>query len=426
MPMVSGAARPQRIVVGLSGGVDSAVSAWLLKRQGHEVVGIFMKNWEDDDDSEYCSSRQDFLDAASVADVIGIELEHVNFAAEYKDRVFAEFLREYQAGRTPNPDVLCNAEIKFKAFLDHAMRLGAEKIATGHYARVRECPHVAGLLPPEGARASLGRPGAGPAAPPGSTFQLLKGLDPTKDQSYFLHRLTQAQLARTLFPVGELRKTAVREIAEEIGLPNAKKKDSTGICFIGERPFREFLNRYLSHAPGTIVDEHGHPLGEHVGLSFYTLGQRQGLGIGGVKAARGAPVATEHEPWYVARKDLVGNRLVAVQGHDHPLLLTPRLLADDTSWTTGVAPAAGRYSAKTRYRQADAPCTLQPTGSGFELVFDDPQWAVTPGQSAVLYDGDRCLGGGVITSGDEPVDLPPLKPASKAARKAARPASTRR
>src|SRR5213596_4063294 len=242
--------KKQRVVVGLSGGVDSAVSAYLLKQAGHEVVGIFMKNWEDDDDDEYCSSRQDFLDAASVADVLGIEIEHVNFAADYKHRVFAEFLREYQAGRTPNPDVLCNAEIKFKAFLDHAMRLGADTIATGHYARVRE---------------RSGR------------FELLKGLDPLKDQSYFLHRLTQSQLAKTLFPVGELKKTEVRRIAAEIGLPNAKKKDSTGICFIGERPFREFLARYLANAPGPIKDERGRVIGEHVGLSFYTLGQRQGL-----------------------------------------------------------------------------------------------------------------------------------------------------
>lgn len=253
--------KKHRVVVGLSGGVDSAVTAHLLKARGHEVIGIFMKNWEDDDDDEHCSSRQDFLDAASVADVLGIEIEHVNFAAEYKDRVFESFLREYQAGRTPNPDVLCNAEIKFKAFLDHAMRLGAEKIATGHYARVREV---------------------------GGAFQLLKGLDPLKDQSYFLHRLTQAQLAKAMFPVGHLPKTEVRRIAAEIGLPNAKKKDSTGICFIGERPFREFLNRYLSHQPGPIRDERGRKLGEHVGLSFYTLGQRQGLGIGGVKE-KGAP-----------------------------------------------------------------------------------------------------------------------------------------
>jgi tRNA-specific 2-thiouridylase len=357
-----------RVVVGLSGGVDSAVTAWLLKQQGHDVVGIFMKNWEDDDDSEYCSSNIDFVDAAAVADVVGIELEHVNFAAEYKDRVFAEFLREYQAGRTPNPDVLCNAEIKFKAFLDHALRLGADKIATGHYARVREVD---------------GR------------FELLKGLDPAKDQSYFLHRLTQAQLARTLFPVGELKKTEVRRIAAEIGLPNAKKKDSTGICFVGERPFREFLNRYLQHQPGPMFDERGREVGRHVGLSFYTLGQRQGLGIGGVKSGGG-----EHAPWYVAGKDLARNVLRVVQGHDHPTLLSRTLSADDCSWTAGHPPPAGLLAAKTRYRQADAPCRhapiATPAGDGFELHFDQPQWAVTPGQSAVLYDGEVCLGGGVI------------------------------
>jgi tRNA-specific 2-thiouridylase len=366
---------PSRVVVGLSGGVDSAVTAWLLKQQGHEVVGLFMKNWEDDDDNEYCSSRQDFLDAASVADVIGIEIEHVNFAAEYKDRVFAEFLREYQAGRTPNPDVLCNAEIKFKAFLDHAMRLGASKIATGHYARVR-------------LDAASGR------------HQLLKGLDPSKDQSYFLHRLTQDQLSRAMFPVGELHKTEVRRIAAEIGLPNAKKKDSTGICFIGERPFREFLNRYLANDPGPIRDDRGRTLGEHVGLSFYTLGQRQGLGIGGVKE-KGAPRGGgEHEPWFVARKDLEHNTLRVVQGHDHPWLLSDALVADDLAWVAGTAPAPGRYAAKTRYRQADAACELAGAGDGaVSLRFDDPQWAVTPGQSAVLYDGDVCLGGGVIASG---------------------------
>ncbi len=362
--------RTSRVVVGLSGGVDSAVSAWLLKQQGCDVVGLFMKNWEDDDDSEYCSSNIDFVDAAAVADVIGIELEHVNFAAEYKDRVFAEFLREYQAGRTPNPDVLCNAEIKFKAFLDHAMRLGAEKIATGHYARVRE------------------REGR---------FELLKGLDPTKDQSYFLHRLNQAQLGKTLFPLGELKKTAVRRIATEIGLPNAKKKDSTGICFIGERPFREFLNRYLSHAPGPIEDDRGRVLGRHVGLSFYTLGQRQGLGIGGVKD-KGTRGAADHEPWYVARKEFDRNVLRVVQGHDHPWLLSRTLVADDMAWVAGHAPAAGDFAAKTRYRQDDAPCTLRQLDRGFELCFAQPQWAVTPGQSAVVYAGEVCLGGGVIAS----------------------------
>ncbi|MGM9515584.1 tRNA 2-thiouridine(34) synthase MnmA [Roseateles sp. DB2] len=371
LPPLSPTSARQRIVIGLSGGVDSAVSAYLLKKAGHEVIGIFMKNWEDDDNDEYCSSRQDFLDAASVADVIGIEIEHVNFAADYKDRVFAAFLREYQAGRTPNPDVLCNAEIKFKAFLDHAMARGAEKIATGHYARVRSV---------------------------GDQVQLLKGLDPLKDQSYFLHRLQQHQLAKTLFPVGELPKTEVRRIAEEIGLPNAKKKDSTGICFIGERPFREFLNRYLSHQPGPIKDERGRKLGEHVGLSFYTLGQRQGLGIGGIKE-KGAPRGGgEHAPWFVARKDLETNTLVVVQGHDHPLLQYRSLIADDLSWC-GPAPAFGGFGAKTRYRQADAPCAFTPEHPGagqFRLDFPQAQWAVTPGQSAVLYDGEVCLGGGVI------------------------------
>jgi tRNA-specific 2-thiouridylase len=383
VPRIAGM-KPQRVVVGLSGGVDSAVTAWLLKRQGHEVIGIFMKNWEDDDDSEYCSSNIDFVDAAAVADVIGIEIEHVNFAADYKDRVFAEFLREYKAGRTPNPDVLCNAEIKFKAFLDHAMRLGAAKIATGHYARVRE------------------RDGM---------FELLKGLDPLKDQSYFLHRLTQAQLGKTLFPIGELPKSEVRRIAAEIGLPNARKKDSTGICFIGERPFREFLNRYLANTPGPILDDRGRSVGQHVGLSFYTLGQRRGIGIGGLKeqgaaAVRGSPrVAAvrgggDHAAWFVARKDMATNTLYAVQGHEHPWLLSGTLRADDTSWVAGRAPADGPLAAKTRYRQPDAPCDFAAlntgAGSAFELRFLTPQWAVTPGQSSVVYDGEVCLGGGVI------------------------------
>jgi tRNA-specific 2-thiouridylase len=364
-----------KVVVGLSGGVDSAVTAYLLKKQGHEVIGIFMKNWEDDDDSEYCSSNVDFVDAAAVADVIGIEIEHVNFAAEYKDRVFAEFLREYQAGRTPNPDILCNAEIKFKAFLDHAMRVGADKIATGHYARVRQ------------------NPGNG-------LFELLKGLDPAKDQSYFLHRLNQAQLSKTLFPVGELHKTEVRRIAAEIGLPNAKKKDSTGICFIGERPFREFLNRYIAGAPGPIKDERGRVLGEHVGLSFYTIGQRQGLGIGGVREKGAQRGGGEHAPWFVARKDLEKNTLRVVQGHDHPWLQYAQLHATDASWVSGRAPAAGALAAKARYRQADAPCQLAldaaAPDTSFALSFSQAQWAVTPGQSAVLYDGEVCLGGGVI------------------------------
>jgi tRNA-specific 2-thiouridylase len=368
----------KRVVVGLSGGVDSAVSAWLLRQQGFEVVGVFMKNWEGDDDDAYCSSNVDFVDAAAVADVLGIEIEHVNFAAEYKDRVFAEFLREYAAGRTPNPDVLCNAEIKFKAFLDHALRLGAQQIATGHYCRVRE------------------RDGR---------FELLKGLDPAKDQSYFLHRLNQAQLSRTLFPVGELHKTEVRRIAAEIGLPNARKKDSTGICFIGERPFREFLHRYLSHVPGPIVDERGREVGRHVGLSFYTLGQRQGLGIGGVREGGG-----EHAPWYVAHKHVPDNTLHVVQGHGHAWLQSPWLEAEDLSWVAGEPPGAtATLAAKTRYRQTDAPCDLLPPeagGPGIRLVFAEPQWAVTPGQSAVLYDGEVCLGGGVIARTAVPAVVP--------------------
>jgi tRNA-specific 2-thiouridylase len=354
----------KRIVVGLSGGVDSSVSALLLKQQGYDVVGLFMKNWEDDDNDEYCSTRQDFIDAAAAADVIGIDFEAVNFAAEYKDRVFAEFLREYSSGRTPNPDVLCNAEIKFKAFLDHALNLGAEQIATGHYARVREVD---------------GR------------FELLKGLDPGKDQSYFLHRLNQHQVSKAVFPVGHLLKSDVRKLALEAGLPNHAKKDSTGICFIGERPFREFLQRYLPKEPGDMVTPEGKRMGRHEGLMYYTLGQRQGLGIGGTKAGDG-------EPWFVAGKDLPANRLIVVQGHDHPLLLKNDLMAQDTAWVSGESPAAGQaLAAKTRYRQADARCRVDASGdAAFSLHFDDPQWAVTPGQSAVVYDGEICLGGGII------------------------------
>ena len=366
-------AKKQRIVIGMSGGVDSSVSAWLLKEQGYEVIGLFMKNWEDDDNGEYCSTRQDWIDAASVADVVGVDIEAVNFAAEYKDRVFAEFLREYQAGRTPNPDVLCNAEIKFKAFLDHAMQLGADLIATGHYARVRQVQ----------AGAETGK------------FELLKAKDASKDQSYFLHRLNQAQLSKTLFPLGEIPKTEVRKIAEKIGLPNAKKKDSTGICFIGERPFREFLNRYLSYRPGPMMTPDGDTVGEHVGLSFYTLGQRKGIGLGGMKSHRNADGT--NDAWYVARKDVERNILYVVQGHDHPWLLSSTLDANQASWIAGHPPSAGMLSAKTRYRQADVGCNFASADNdSFSLNFDMPQWAVTPGQSAVLYQGDVCLGGGII------------------------------
>ena len=358
--------RKQKIVIGMSGGVDSSVAALLLKQQGFEVTGLFMKNWEDDDTDEYCSSRQDLVDAVAVADRIGIDIEAVNFSAEYKDRVFSEFLSEYRAGRTPNPDVLCNAEIKFKAFLDHAIQLGADRIATGHYARVRE---IDGL------------------------HQLLKAEDGTKDQSYFLHRLDQQQLSRTLFPLGGLYKREVREIARREGLPNHDKKDSTGICFIGERPFREFLNRYLPADPGDIVTPEGRCVGRHMGLTFYTLGQRQGLGIGGSREGDG-------EAWYVAEKDMAQNRLVVVQGHDHPHLLYDQLTAVNMNWISGQSPRTEWvYGAKTRYRQPDSACTLSRSDrEGCVVEFSDNQWAVTPGQSVVVYESRVCLGGGIIES----------------------------
>ncbi|MFZ5573666.1 MAG: tRNA 2-thiouridine(34) synthase MnmA [Pseudomonadota bacterium] len=355
-----------KVVVGMSGGVDSAVAAYLLKQQGFEVLGVFMKNWDDDDNTEQCTARQDFLDVLLVADVLGIEIEAVNFAKEYKERVFSYFLAEYQAGRTPNPDVLCNAEIKFKAFLDDAMARGAEYIATGHYA--------------------------GKGHDPAGRATLLRGLDANKDQSYFLYRLSQAQLAPALFPLARLPKPEVRKIAAAIGLPNAAKKDSTGICFIGERNFREFLERYLPRDPGDMATPDGRVVGRHQGLMYYTLGQRQGLGIGGQKGA-------SEEPWFVAAKDTATNTLVVVQGHEHPLLKRSTLTAGQLSWIAGVAPDPGRpYTAKTRYRQVDAPCHITKLDADtLELAFDAPQWAVTPGQSVVLYDGELCLGGGVIT-----------------------------
>jgi tRNA-uridine 2-sulfurtransferase len=356
---------PATVVIGMSGGVDSSVAAWILKQQGYHVVGLFMKNWEDDDNSEYCSSRQDWLDVVSVADLIGIDVEAVNFASEYKDRVFAEFLKEYSAGRTPNPDVLCNAEIKFKAFLDHAIGLGAKAIATGHYAKTARV---------------------------GSEVHLQKAIDESKDQSYFLYRLNQQQLSQVIFPLGGIRKTVVREIAQLIGLPNAAKKDSTGICFIGERPFRDFLNRYLPNQPGPIKTEDGKIVGEHIGLAFYTLGQRKGIGMGGSKDGSG-------DPWFVAKKEMATNTLYIVQGHEHPWLLSPNLQASQLSWTFDGLPPLGPYSAKTRYRQTDAACQLiESTADHMNLQFDQAQWAVTPGQSAVLYDGQRCLGGGIITN----------------------------
>ena len=362
-----------KVVVGLSGGVDSAVAAWRLKQAGYEVLGLFMKNWEDDDDDEYCSTRQDLVDVVSVCDVLGIDLEVVNFSAEYKERVFADFLHEYQAGRTPNPDILCNSEIKFRCFLDHAVGLGAARIATGHYARVR-------------------RQGEGTE----QRSLLLKAMDASKDQSYFLYRLNQEQLGRTLFPLGGLLKSEVRRLAAEIGLHVATKKDSTGICFIGERPFREFLMCYLPTTPGEIraLDDN-RLLGEHKGLMYHTIGQRKGLLIGGIKGRQDA--AGEHDAWYVAAKSMADNVLYVVPGHDHPALLRHELTAVESSWVAGSAPALRAYTAKPRYRTPDAPCMLEAvTGDSVRLRFVEPQWALTPGQSVVVYDDQLCLGGGVI------------------------------
>lgn len=353
-----------KVIVGMSGGVDSSVSALLLLEQGYQVEGLFMKNWDEDDGTEYCTAKEDLADAQAVCDRLGIRLHTANFAAEYWDNVFEHFLAEYRAGRTPNPDILCNREIKFKVFLEYAEILGAEKIATGHYVR-------------QGERG--GRP------------RLLKGIDANKDQSYFLHAVPEAAIARTLFPVGELEKPVVRELAEKHGLATARKKDSTGICFIGERRFRDFLQQYLPAQPGRIETPEGEVIGEHMGLMYYTLGQRQGLGIGGLANHPDAP-------WYVAGKDLERNVLIAVQGKHHDLLYTNALATEAMDWVAGAPPASEAYlTAKTRYRQSDVPCqVVTQADGGVVVLFDAPQRAVTPGQSLVLYDGDICLGGGVI------------------------------
>jgi tRNA-specific 2-thiouridylase len=357
----------KHVIVGMSGGVDSSVSALLLQQQGYHVEGLFMKNWEEDDGTEYCTAKEDLADAQAVADRLQIRLHTANFSSEYWDNVFEHFLDEYRAGRTPNPDILCNREIKFKAFLDYALDLGADLIATGHYVRRRDLNGVS---------------------------QLLKGLDPNKDQSYFLHAVGGEQIARTLFPVGELEKPQVRELALQHGLATAKKKDSTGICFIGERRFSDFLKQYLPAQPGDIVTPTGEVIGRHHGLMYHTIGQRQGLGIGGMKDAG-------DDPWYVLEKDLDRNVLIVGQGNEHPWLYSSALMASEIFWVnTETISSPRKLTAKVRYRQADQPCTLHRVEHGYQVVFDEPQRAVTPGQSVVFYDGEVCLGGGVIESAE--------------------------
>lgn len=354
----------QKIIMGVSGGVDSSVASLLLKKQGFNVTGVFMKNWEEDDTTEICSAEADIKDAQSICQSIGIEFKKINFAAEYWDHVFEYFLKEYKEGRTPNPDILCNKEIKFKAFLDYAKHLGGSHIATGHYARKRTLKN--------------------------GEHQLLKGLDHNKDQSYFLYILGQRQLQYTLFPIGELQKTAVRSIAKKYNLVTHNKKDSTGICFIGERKFKIFLNKYLLSQPGEIHDENNIVIGKHDGLIYYTIGQRQGLGVGGVKNH-------PEKPWFVVQKDFNNNVLIAAQGNEHPLLLRQHLTAIKLHWVKGQPPANEFIcKAKIRYRQPDQSCRVTVKDTQVSVIFNQPQRAITAGQSVVFYDQEICLGGGII------------------------------
>lgn len=355
----------KKVICGMSGGVDSSVSAFILQQQGYQVEGLFMKNWEEDDDTDYCTAAADLADAQAVCDKLGIKLHKINFAAEYWDNVFEHFLAEYKAGRTPNPDILCNKEIKFKAFLEYAAEdLEANFIATGHYVR---------------------RP------PLDQQPKLLRGLDSNKDQSYFLYTLSEQQVAQSLFPVGDIEKPIVRAIAEDLGLATAKKKDSTGICFIGERKFKDFLARYLPAQAGDIKTVDGQVISRHDGLMYHTLGQRKGLGIGGVKGA-------SENAWYVVEKDLVNNVLIVAQGQDNSALLSSGLIASQLHWVDRQPIREKlRCTVKTRYRQADILCEIQPLDDEtIRVIFDEPQIAVTPGQSAVFYQGEVCLGGGII------------------------------
>jgi len=353
----------EKIVIGLSGGVDSSVAALLLQEQGYDVECIFMKNWEDDD-GKICSSAEDYNDALQVCEILGLPLHSVNFSHEYWDKVFAYFIAEYKAGRTPNPDVLCNREIKFKAFLDYALQLGVSKIATGHYANVEETP---------------------------SGFQLLKGTDRNKDQSYFLYMLSNTPLSKSIFPIGKIQKQEVRQLANKAGLPTAEKKDSTGICFVGERNFRQFLERYLPKQPGDIISNEGEKVGTHDGLMYYTIGQRKGLGIGGGHSK-------SNSPWYVIEKIMDKNILRVCQGNNHPLLYSNIIPASQLHWISGAAPDEGKQlAAKIRYRQKDKTCKIERVNDNSAVIyFDEPVFAAAPGQSVVLYDGEVCLGGGII------------------------------
>ena len=361
-----------KVIVGMSGGVDSSVSALLLKKQGYHVEGLFMKNWEEDDGTEYCTAMNDLADAQSVCDTINIKLHKANFVAEYWNNVFEPFLCAYKKGYTPNPDILCNKEIKFKAFLDYAQILQADCIAMGHYAR---CKLIDGHA------------------------CLQKGLDNNKDQSYFLHQVSSDQFAKTLFPIGEIKKQKVRKIAEAHNLITHNKKDSTGICFIGKRIFSDFLKQYLPEQPGLIISVSGKIIGKHAGLMFHTIGQRHGLGIGGLKN-------TSESPWYVVDKDLNNNILIVAQGSNHPLLFFQAITASSLFWISGSAPTLpANLTAKIRYRQKDQLCHLEQTEDGrYLIIFNEPQWAVTPGQCIVFYQGDICLGGGVIETRHRSID----------------------
>ena len=354
----------EKIIVGMSGGVDSSVSAYLLLQQGYQVEGLFMKNWEEDDTEEYCSASEDLADAQQVCDRLGITLHTVNFSGEYWDNVFEHFLHEYRIGRTPNPDIMCNKEIKFKAFLDHAQVLGAQRIATGHYVRTRQV---------------------------NGSFELLRALDANKDQSYFLYALNQHQLAHALFPIGGLDKAKVRAIAKQQRFVVHAKKDSTGICFIGERKFKDFLKNYIPAKPGNIVTPTGDLIGTHEGIMYYTIGQRQGLGIGGQQNF-------SEQPWYVVDKKLDANELIVVQGHENEALLHSKIITQQIHWIAGQAPEnSENLKAKIRYRQDDQSCSVSHNSNKqYEIIFDTPQWAVTPGQSVVFYERDTCLGGAII------------------------------